>query len=435
MVVTLKIEPAAPASFADAVTIQINGLFCQVLKTSVSGQFLSVLFVPPEWDVEVASGRVPPSIKKSDFTGPSVLEVAHTRLQATIARSNTLLVMYDSDVVSRETVVSPGAAPSGYMCKPKIRIVMPQSMYTREYAVSTLCQFTFEGDAAWRSAGVIDKQGTPPFDLPPIVQRSAMICLGFDGLPSDKYVAVTLRISIDQIFLINLRKQFVRIGLNNLSFAFPQAGSVEGGTSITILGSGFLPYMTNLNSPLCKFSVTPVKGYTTAGRFISDSSMICVSPSGRAPYPGLQLAPFPLEEVSTSMAVSLDGSGSFCLEPCQTVLLGQMTCNDAAPQRFTYTHPSASTFVIQWVHCSQVVNGCPRPFGIEKLGYIGCFFRSGIDVSMLDSFAAFSKYVCIRAMPSSAGKLVVMFIYAANIVLSAHKLNSLLQDVHVSDVC
>lgn len=404
IVVTLRVEAASPASFANGVTAQINGLFCKVLRTSASGGLLSVLFVPPEWDDEVAAGRVPPSVTKSDFTGPSVLEIAHTQFQTVIARTSTLLVLYDSEVVSRETEVSPGAAPSGYTCKPKIRVVLPRSVYAREYAASTVCQFTFEGDPTWRSAGVIDKQGTPPFDIPPTIQRTAMICLGFDGLPPDKYLAVTLRISVDQIFLINLRKQFVRIGLNNLSFAFPQTGSVEGGTSITILGSGFFHYMSNLNSPLCKFSSTPVKGYTTAGRFISDSSMICVSPSARAPYPALQIAPFPLEEVSTSVSVSLDGSGSFCLEPCLTVLVGQATCNDPAPQTFTYTLPPSSIFVIQWVHCSQVLNGCPRPFGVEKLGYIGCFFQSGSDVSMLASFAAFSKYVCIRAMPSSAGK-------------------------------
>ena len=404
IVVALRVENASSASFAKAVTVQINGLLCKVLKTAVSGGVLSVLFVPPEWNDEVAAGRVPPSITKSDFTGPSVLEIAHSQLQATIARSSTLLVMYDSEVMASETEVSPNAAPSGYACKPKIRIVLPPSVYAREYAISTLCQFTFEGDSTWRSAGVIDKQGTPPFDTQPVIQRTAMICLGFDGLPPDRYLAVTLRISVDQIFLISLRKQFVRIGLNNLSFAFPQTGSVEGGTAITILGSGFRPYMSNLNSPLCKFSSTPVKGYTAAGHFVSDSSMLCVSPSARAPYPALQLAPFPVEEVTTSVSVSLDGSGSFCLEPCLTVLLGQEVCSDPIPQRFTYTIASSSMFVIQWLHCSQTVNGCPRPLTMERLGYIGCFFQSASDVSRLSTFAEFAKYVCIRAMPSSAGK-------------------------------
>jgi hypothetical protein len=41
---------------------------------------------------------------------------------------------------------------------------------------------------------------------------------------------------------------------------------------------------------------------------------------------------------------------------------------------------------------------------MERLGYIGCFFQSASDVSRLSTFAEFAKYVCIRAMPSSAGK-------------------------------
>ncbi len=403
IVVNIRVESEMTSSFSSGVTVQVNGLFCKVIKTTVSRGHLIVLFVPPEWSDEVSAGRTAPSVGKSDFTGPSVLEISHSQFQYEIARSSTVLVLYDSDSVSQDTEISPNAAPSGYTCKPKVRVVLPRSMYVREYAVSTLCQFIFDGDPTWRSAGVIDSLSVPPFDIPPTLQRTAMICLGFDGLPPDIGVSVTLRISIDQIFLVRLKKTFLRVGLNNLSFAYPQSGSTEGGTVVSIIGSGFGPYLSNLNSPLCKFANTPIKGYTSIGRFISDSSMICVSPSARAPYPALQIAPFPLEEVSTTLSVSMDGSGVFCLEPCRVLMLGQAPCADPVPQTFTFVAPPSPSFVIQWVHCSQVSNGCPRPFTVEKLGYIGCFFQSGSTVSSF-TFADFSKHVCIRAVPSSAGR-------------------------------
>ena len=404
IVVTLRVESDSQASVFNGITVQINGLFCKVVKTTVSRGFLNVLFVPPEWADEVASGRISPSVLQSDFTGPSVLEIFHSQFQYEIAKSNTILVMYDSKVVSRDTEVSPNAAPSGYMCRPKIRVVLPRSLYVREFAPNTYCQFFFDTDPSWRSAGVIDKQSAPPFDILPVVQRTAMICLGFDGLPPEKYSVVTLRISIDQIFLINLEKQFIRGALNNVSFIYPQSGSVEGGTVVTVLGSGFLPYFSNLNKPLCKFASSPVKGFTTIGHFVSDSSMLCVSPSARAPFPALQLAPFPVTQAVTSLLISMDGSGSFCLEPCRTLMVGQAPCADPVPQTFTFAETFfPSSFVLQWVHCSQVLNGCPRPLKLERLGYIGCFFQSGSNVSSFD-FAQFSKHVCFRAMPSSAGR-------------------------------
>jgi hypothetical protein len=234
----------------------------------------------------------------------------------------------------------------------------------------------------------------------PIKQRTAMICLGFDGLPYDKTVSVSLRISIDQIHFVNIKQQFVRSGLNNLSFVYPQSGPVDGGTNVIILGSGFRSYFSNLNSPLCKFSATPSKGYTVAGQFISDSSLLCVSPSARAPYPAIQLAPAPLSEVTTTIAVSLDGSGYFCLEPCKSLMLGQEPCSDPAPQTFTFAAPT-SVF-LEWVHCSLLTNGCPRPLGMEKLGYISCFFQPAQVISSFLTLGDFSKHVCIRAMPSSA---------------------------------
>ncbi len=403
VVVTLRVDSSLSTTVANEISVRINGLSCKVVTTSASGGHLRVLFVPPEWSDEVAAGRIPSSVSLSDFTGPSVLEVFHSQLQYEIARSSTLFVMYNSDVVRDETEASPNAAPSGYFCKPKVRVVMPRSMYVREYAASTMCQFIFDGDPTWRSAGVIDSLSFPPFDIQPTVQRTSMICLGFDGLPADKSVSVTMRISIDQIFLITLKRKFLRVGLNNLSFTYPQSGSTEGGTVVSVIGSGFGSYLTNPNSPLCKFSSTPIKGYTTIGRFISDSSLICVSPSARALYPALQLAPFPIEEVTTTLTVSMDGSGAFCLEPCRTLMLGQSSCADPITQTFTFVSPPSSSFVIQWVHCSQVSNGCPRPFTVETLGYIGCFFRSGSDVSVFTR-ADFLNHVCIRALPSSAGR-------------------------------
>ena len=400
IVATLKWDNPSLASFSNGITVQINGLFCRVIQTSVINGYASVLFVPPEWSDELASGRIPSSVTLADFTGPSVLEIFNSQFQYEVARSSTLIVLYDSDIVRTSTQITPGSAPSGYTCKPRIRIVLPKSIYVRAYSRSTVCQFFFDGDPSWRGAGVIGTGSRPPFDNPNVIQRSAMICLGFDGLPIDKFTSVSLRISIDQLFFINLKSQFVRVGINNLSFAFPQSGSTEGGTMITILGSGFRPYLSNFNTPLCKFSASPIKGFTAAGRFISDSSMLCVSPSARAPYPALQLAAYPLTIVSTKLTVSLDGSGSFCLEPCRSLMLGQAPCSDVTPQEFQFAAPTSTPF-LQWVHCSNVVKGCPRPLGMERLGYIGCFFESGQVVSGLSNITAFSNYVCIRAMPSS----------------------------------
>jgi len=400
IVVTLKWDNASLASFSNGITVQINGLFCRVIQTSVINGYASVLFVPPEWSDEVASGRIPSSVTLADFTGPSVLEIFNSQFQYEIARSSTLLILYDSDIVRTSAQITPGTAPSGYTCKPRIRIVMPRSMYIRTYSRSTACQFLFDGDPTWRSAGVIGSTSRPPFDSPSVVQRSAMICLGFDGLPYDRGTSVSIRISIDQIFFINLKSQFVRVGINNLSFAFPQAGSTEGGTTVTILGSGFRPFLSNINTPLCKFSSSPIRGFTSAGQFISDSSLICVSPNARAPYPALQLAAFPLTFVATKLSVSSDGSGSFCLEPCLSPMVGQEPCSDSIPQIFSFVAPTTTAF-LQWVHCSKVLNGCPRPLGMERLGYIGCFFQSGEVVKSLSNLTAFSKYVCVRAMPSS----------------------------------
>ncbi len=401
IVATLKWGNSSLASFSNGIAVQINGLFCRVIQTSVINGYASVLFVPPEWSDEIASGRIPSSVKLADFTGPSVLEIFNSQFQYEIARSSTLFVLYDSDIVRTSTQISPGVAPSGYTCKPRIRIVLPQSMYVRAYSRSTVCQFFFDGDPSWRGAGVVGTTSRPPFDNQNIVQRSAMLCLGFDGLPIDKGTSVSLRISIDQLFFINLKSQFVRVGVNNLSFAYPQSGSTEGGTMITILGSGFRPYLSNSNNPLCKFSSSPIKGFTAAGRVVSDSSMLCVSPSARAPYPALQLAAYPLTFVATKLTVSLDGSGSFCLEPCISPMLGQAPCSDEIPQVFSYAAPPTATPFLQWVHCSTVVNGCPRPLAMERLGYVGCFFESGQVVQGLANLTAFSKYVCIRAMPSS----------------------------------
>ena len=146
IVVTLKWDNASLASFSNGITVQINGLFCRVIQTSVINGYASVLFVPPEWSDEVASGRIPSSVTLADFTGPSVLEIFNSQFQYEIARSSTLLILYDSDIVRTSAQITPGTAPSGYTCKPRIRIVMPRSMYVRTYSRSTVCQFFLDGD-------------------------------------------------------------------------------------------------------------------------------------------------------------------------------------------------------------------------------------------------------------------------------------------------